>query len=125
MFQREGEGNQAARPLPLPLLTPATQATVPGFKIMGGFRSGHPFPALNTKSALTILVVVFILGFEGLFIRVYCIAIKSVTKSLIIVTAFHEYWTTPILTLFVRKWKSLIQLRYQKLLDHQFTLILC
>ena len=81
-FEREGEGNQAARPLPLPLLTPATQATVPGFKIMGGFRSGHPFPALNTKSALTVLVVVFILGFEGLFIRVYCIAIKSVTKSL-------------------------------------------
>ena len=81
-FEREGEGNQAARPLPLPLLTPATQATVPGFKIMGRFRSGHPFPALNTTSALTILVVVFILGFEGLFIRVYCIAIKSVTKSL-------------------------------------------
>ena len=78
--RKEGEGNQAARPLPL--LTPATQATVPGFKIMGGFRSGHPFPALNTKSALTILVVVLILGFEGLFIRVYCIAIKSVTKSL-------------------------------------------
>ena len=26
MSQREGEGNQAARPLPLPLLTPATQA---------------------------------------------------------------------------------------------------
>ena len=80
--RREGEGNQAARSLPLPLLTPATQATVPGFKIMGGFRSGHPFPALNTKSALTVLVVVFILGFEGLFIRVYCIAIKSDTKSL-------------------------------------------
>ena len=31
---------------------------------MGGFRSGHPFPALNTKSALTVLVDVFILGFD-------------------------------------------------------------
>ena len=37
------------------------------FEIIGGFRSGHPFPALNTKSALTVLVVVLILGFEGLY----------------------------------------------------------
>ena len=90
---------------------------------MGGFRSGHPFPALNTKSALTVLVVVLILGFEGLYIRVYYCHKKC--YKVLIVTAFHEYWTTPILTLFARKWNSLIQLRYQKLLDHQFILILC
>ena len=41
--------------------------TVLDFEIIGGFRSGHPFPALNTKSALTVLVVVLILGFEGLY----------------------------------------------------------
>ena len=89
------------RPLPLPLLMPATQATVPDFKIMDGFRSGHPFPALNTKSALTVLVVVLILGFEGLYIRVYYCHKKC--YRVLIVTLIYEYWTTPILTFLASK----------------------
>ena len=57
--------------------------------------------ALNTKSALTVLVVVLILGFEGLYIRVYYCHKKC--YRVLIVTPIYEYWTTPILTLLARK----------------------
>ena len=56
----------ALRQVDLVLYTLKTAATVLDIEIIGGFRSGHPFPALKTKSALTVLVVVLILGFEGL-----------------------------------------------------------
>ena len=55
------------RQVDLVLYTLKTAATVLDFEIIGGFRSGHPFPFLNTNSALTVLVVVLILGFEGLY----------------------------------------------------------
>ena len=55
------------RQVDLVLYTLKTAATVLDFEIIGGFRSGHPFPALNTQSALTVLEVVLILGFEGLY----------------------------------------------------------
>ena len=56
----------ALRQVDLVLYTLKTAATVLDIEIIGGFRSGHPFPALKTKPALTVLVVVLILGFEGL-----------------------------------------------------------